>query len=84
MLCMCAAPLPPPPEPRLSCLSDPLPHSAGCLLCRAAQLGGGSGGGAAMQAAYLRSLTAKWLSCTRSDSPSTVLSLMQVGGWVGG
>ena len=30
-----------------------------------------------MQHAYLRSLTAKWLSRTRSDSPSTVLSLMQ-------
>jgi hypothetical protein len=31
-----------------------------------------------MQHAYLRSLTAKWLSRTRSDSPSAVLSLMQV------
>lgn len=31
-----------------------------------------------MQHAYLRALAAKWLSRTRSDSPSTVLSLMQV------
>lgn len=30
-----------------------------------------------MQQAYLRSLAAKWLSRTRSDSPNTVLSLMQ-------
>ncbi len=43
--------------------------------------------GDGMQHAYLRSLTAKWLSRTRSDSPSTVLSLMQArrcGGMGGG
>lgn len=38
----------------------------------------GSGAGDSLQHAYLRSLTAKWMSCTRSDSPSMVLSLMQV------
>ncbi|KAL4452130.1 hypothetical protein ABPG75_007792 [Micractinium tetrahymenae] len=49
------------------------------LGARPQQQGGGSGSAAAaaMQHAYLRSLTAKWLACTRSDSPSTVLSLMQ-------
>ena len=49
------------------------------LWCRSALAQPGSGGStaAAMQHAYLRSLTAKWLSRTRSDSPSTVLSLMQ-------
>jgi hypothetical protein len=31
-----------------------------------------------MAQAYLRSLTAKWLSRTHSESPSSVLSLMQV------
>ena len=48
--------------------------------------GGGGGGGGALQHAYLRSLTAKWLSRTRSDSPSSVLSLMQasVGAMAGG
>lgn len=50
-------------------------------------LGAGAGPAAAappLQHAYLRTLTAKWLSCTRSDSPSTVLSLMQVRWWGGG
>lgn len=41
----------------------------------AAQQASSDGGG--MQRAYLRALTAKWLSCTHSDSPSSVLSLMQ-------
>lgn len=57
------------------CSQPPAP----LLPCRTHQHGGSSGSDpeAAMQYAYLRSLTAKWLSCTRSDSPSTVLSLMQ-------
>ena len=54
-----------------------LKHLAGSS--KAGQQGSSGGGGDAMQRAYLRILTAKWLSCTRSDSPSAVLSLMQVG-----
>ncbi|PSC71129.1 serine threonine-kinase ATM isoform X1 [Micractinium conductrix] len=54
------------------------------LAARPAQSTGGSGssssdagGDAALRSAYLRALAAKWLSRTRSESPSAVLNLMQ-------